>query len=729
MLESAFIRVLNMSFTAGLVILLVLAARLLLKKAPKNFSYALWAVVLFRLVCPFSFESLFSLLPVNSQPIPQDIALMAAPIVNTGIPTLDQTIASSLPAATELASANPLQVLLFFAQILWLAGAAVLLLYSLILLFGLKKRLHTAVLWKDNIFISDEIDTAFVLGLFCPKIYLPAQLTENEREVIVLHEQFHIRRLDPAIKLLSFLALCVHWFNPLVWVAFFLSGKDREMRCDEAVISRLGSPAKKEYASSLLTLATGRRIVGGTPLAFGEGETKGRVKNVLRYKKPAVWVLVVLGVAVAALCVGLLANPRQSAVGTEVDAVIIGINTQDQTLIVRGTQENSVLGDQCIVNCAQAQLEKAENGRLVSLTWEELAEGDSVTLNISDVQETYPTQTTASRVQLQQMEIPAATVGVEFPAYDQRTEYNAEIFDIDPFTLYLQLPAGWSIRAKSETDTAYPLTGAWTPLGIYNEENLYVGAVGYNLYEEYEGAENDPKAIYSQIALGNDYSFDVRSENYSVITETDNGSTAMTRVYNSPQMSLQLGYGEKETWNKGILCLNRSLKVYVALELDDKKVSDEIWEAVAQSLQLAPTTAKTEDVSEKETSLTAAKDWQWPVPDYTLLAQGFDGQTHNGLDLAASYGAPIDAAQAGTVAKAEYDSTGDGNFIEITHADGLTTRYCHCADLLVTAGDTVYAGEQIATVGSTGNSTGNHCHFELLKDGSPVDPLGYLSQP
>lgn len=310
MAELLFLRVLNLSFTAGVAILFVLVARLLLKRAPKAYSYALWAVVLFRLLCPFSFESVLSLLPTNPEPVPSGILYAAAPRVNTGLPAFDNAVSAALPAATPMASANPIQLWVWLGADIWGAGAAALLLHSLLALYRLHRRLRGARHDRENIWYSDRVDTAFVLGIFRPRIILPAGLPEREAGYILLHEQTHIRRLDHLVKLASFLALCVHWFNPLVWLAFFLSARDMEMACDEAVIKRLGGGVKKEYSASLLALATGRRIIGGTPLAFGEGDTKGRVKNVLHYKKPAFWIIAAAAALVAVVAAGLAANPQ-----------------------------------------------------------------------------------------------------------------------------------------------------------------------------------------------------------------------------------------------------------------------------------------------------------------------------------------------------------------------------------------------------------------------------------
>ncbi|WP_051188607.1 DUF5301 domain-containing protein [Proteocatella sphenisci] len=314
MLDKIFLQVLNMSFTGGLVIAFVLAARLFLKRVPKAFSYALWSVVIFRLLCPFSFESMYSLLPARTNPISQDIIYMNAPKIDTGIASVNNAINSVLPSATPYASVNPIQIWIFAGSLLWIIGIALLLIYSIFSLVHLQKRLKDATLYEDNIFLSDRISTAFVVGVFHPRIYMPANLSSAQMKYILLHEQTHLKRFDHIIKILSFLALCIHWFNPLVWVSFFASSKDMEMACDEAVIKQLGNDIKKDYSASLLTLSTGRRIAGGAPLAFGEGDTKERVKNVLNYKKPSFWVISVTLIIVVIIGTGLLSNPKNEPV-------------------------------------------------------------------------------------------------------------------------------------------------------------------------------------------------------------------------------------------------------------------------------------------------------------------------------------------------------------------------------------------------------------------------------
>ena len=323
----------NMSLTASVVILAVLAVRLLLRRAPKVFAYALWAVVLFRLLCPVSVTSAVSLLGALGAPaqertqrtsaveyVPADIMIRGTAPAVTQLPqpplpaetggAVSDAPADTAPAAVPAMSFNEP---VFILTLIWLAGMVLLLAYSLVSLLRLRRRLVGAVQLEDNIYLADHIPSPFVMGLFRPKIYLPSTLTETERGYILRHEQYHLRRRDHLVKFLSFLALCIHWFNPLVWAAFILSGKDMEMSCDEAVVRELGEDIRADYSASLLSLATGRRIVAGMPLAFGEGDTGSRIRNLLNWKRPRPWVMAVCAV----VCVGLIALCAANPGGTD----------------------------------------------------------------------------------------------------------------------------------------------------------------------------------------------------------------------------------------------------------------------------------------------------------------------------------------------------------------------------------------------------------------------------
>ena len=291
-METLFLHVLNMRLAASWVILILLVLRLLLRKAPRWIVCLMWTVPLFRLLCPVSFESVYSLMPVKSQAIPQNISMQHQPAIDSGFSVMDGAVNNVLagPAFTPNSgdSANPLQIYQFIGSLIWAVGAAVLLLYSLISLWQLSRKLLDAVPADRNIYWCPYLETAFVVGLIRPRIYLPAGLGPTESAYILRHEEIHIRRLDHWLKAFAFLAVCVHWFNPLVWIMFILLTRDMEMACDEAVLSELGEDRelKKAYSASLLNLAAGRKIMAATPLAFGEGEVKSRVKNVLNFRRP-----------------------------------------------------------------------------------------------------------------------------------------------------------------------------------------------------------------------------------------------------------------------------------------------------------------------------------------------------------------------------------------------------------------------------------------------------------
>lgn len=322
--------VLSMSGTASLVIAAVLLVRLALRRAPKRFSYLLWAVVLFRLLCPISLESAFSLLPA-AELVPaagnggQERQVVQ---VRTGLPGLDRQMNDfflrhpyqGIADLPERAGAAPSLVIpqagkvsdwRTLPAILWLTGAALLLGYSALSLIRLRRALAEAVPLEGEpgVWLADRVPTPFVLGLLRPRIYLPSALPKQERDYILLHERTHIRRCDHILRALAWLAVAVHWFNPLVWLAFRLAGKDMEMSCDEAVLRNMDRDVRADYSASLLRLsAGGREKLPAGPLAFGDSDPKSRIKNVLSYKKPALWVMAAAVVVVAVTCAALATN-------------------------------------------------------------------------------------------------------------------------------------------------------------------------------------------------------------------------------------------------------------------------------------------------------------------------------------------------------------------------------------------------------------------------------------
>ena len=348
-MQTLFLTILDMSIMASVIILFVLVLRLLLKRMPKIFSYLLWIVVLVRLLCPFKIESDISVIPYQFSEVPQSIALEEGDNVSF-IETMSSTyeaIGDTLNGGLEIlqVKTNSEQLgnngyvpafhaevwLLFFGYI-WFFGVVVM------IVIGIRKGIkfrhslvgvleenvskenldNTISLLQNNtktlhknykVYLSDYIDSPFVMGLFFPKIYLPSNVLQEERTYLLLHEQYHIRRGDHWVKCLYFLALCLHWFNPFVWLAFSLAGKDMEMSCDEAVIKKLGEESRIEYSQLLLNFSIGKRSFVGTPLAFGEGDVKSRIKNLLNFRKQKVWFISIVGFLLVLFFILFLLSP------------------------------------------------------------------------------------------------------------------------------------------------------------------------------------------------------------------------------------------------------------------------------------------------------------------------------------------------------------------------------------------------------------------------------------
>ncbi len=313
-METVFLHLLNMSITAGWIALAVIVLRLFLKKAPKWITVLLWGLVGLRLILPVSIESVLSLIP-SAETIPPEIVYSDTPQIHSGVELFNSTVnpVISESLAPEVgASVNPVQVLLFIATIVWIAGMAGMMIYTLISYLRLRNKVKVSMSIEKNTYICDDINTPFILGIIKPKIYLPSNLTNAEQEYVLRHEKAHIKRKDHLIKPLGFLLLSVYWFNPLLWMAYVLLCRDIELACDEKVIRDMDVTNRKEYSTALLNCSIPRRMISACPLAFGEVSVKQRIKSVLNYKKPAFWISIVAIVLCIALSVGFLTNPVDS---------------------------------------------------------------------------------------------------------------------------------------------------------------------------------------------------------------------------------------------------------------------------------------------------------------------------------------------------------------------------------------------------------------------------------
>ncbi len=299
-MDGLFLGILNLSLYGSFAIAAVLILRFLLKKSPKSISYGLWLVVFLALILPVRIKTSYSPMPVGVESFRQEKLYQAVPQAESGISVVDDLIAERTPVRKLGEEVFPMERMVEGASVVWFAGTVILLGYGMISSWKLRKKLKNGEKLEPNVYQVEGLPTAFVMGM-PPCIYVPADLTEEEREYVLCHERIHIKRHDMRIKQGAFIILCLHWFNPLVWLAFRCMEADMESSCDEKVLEKMGTDIKKGYSLSLVRLSAEERWFG-TPLAFGEKPIKTRVKHILQYKKP---VSVVAGLAVvAAVAVG-----------------------------------------------------------------------------------------------------------------------------------------------------------------------------------------------------------------------------------------------------------------------------------------------------------------------------------------------------------------------------------------------------------------------------------------
>ena len=314
-MNELFLKIINMSISASWLVLAVLILRFVLKKAPKWINVLLWGIVAIRLICPFSFESTLSLIP-SAETIPLNIGMDTTPTINSGISAINNAVnpiisQSNTPMAG--ASVNLLQITIGIYEYIWIFGMIALALYTAISYWRLRRKVDTAVRYKDNIFQSENVSFPFVIGIIKPRIYLPFKMNGQYLEYVVAHEQAHICRKDHWWKPLGFLLLMIHWFNPLMWLAYVLLCRDIELACDEKVIKELGNEQRGDYTQALVACSVNRRMIAACPLAFGEVSVKERVKSVMNYKKPAFWVIIISVIVCVGVAVCFLTNPKQDS--------------------------------------------------------------------------------------------------------------------------------------------------------------------------------------------------------------------------------------------------------------------------------------------------------------------------------------------------------------------------------------------------------------------------------
>ena len=366
-MAAVFLKLLNLSISASWLVLAVLVLRLISKRSPKWMNVLLWGIVALRLVLPFSVESALSLIPSAETVSPAVVQFDPAPTITSGVKIIDNAVNPSLSehfAAAPLASVNPLYVWTEIAGWVWLIGLGAMLLYALVSYLRLRRRVSVSLPVQDHIYLCDAISSPFILGVVKPHIYLPSGLDEVQRQNVLAHEQAHLARRDHWWKPLGFALLAVYWFNPVLWLAYTLLCRDIELACDERVIRTMDESAVKTYSTVLLACSMPRKAVITCPLAFGEVGVKERVKNALRYKKPAFWVVAASVAVCVVVAVCFLTNPP-----TDTDAAgLVGFHREQVTYAdvtdASGAQPSSVQLTAEETNAVYALLDAMQYKRL-----------------------------------------------------------------------------------------------------------------------------------------------------------------------------------------------------------------------------------------------------------------------------------------------------------------------------------------------------------------------------
>lgn len=314
MLQQIFTYIIHTSLTACAVIPAVILVRILLHKAPKKYAYLLWAIVGIHLIFPIRLSSpisIYNAIPtVPAATVTQHTTsdIVVKQHKTTVVEQRSQRIPSSSTAnSTQVRQHNHLSPITLVSYI-WLCGCLTLLLWNLFLLWQTKRSVANAIRKKDNIYECDHLPTPFVLGIIKQRIYIPFHLTPEEQKYILMHEQYHIRRKDPWIKLGAFVLCILYWFHPLIWISYFCMIRDMEMSCDEYVLQNSTSDIRKAYSRSLLSFATRKQNLNAGLLAFGESNTRKRVKNIMKFTTQKKWIGVAATLIIVLAGVACLTN-------------------------------------------------------------------------------------------------------------------------------------------------------------------------------------------------------------------------------------------------------------------------------------------------------------------------------------------------------------------------------------------------------------------------------------
>ncbi len=649
-MEALFVKILNMSLAASGLILAAMALRLVLRRAPRRLLCLLWALAGLRLLCPLAPVNPWSLAP-SAQTVPADVGQASPPQIHSGIPALNSAVNPALaqaaqegapwrePSVQREKSGQAQGGWLAVLAGAWLAGAAILGGWSAAAAWRLSRRVKEARRWRDNIYQARGIDSPFVLGLFRPRIYLPADLPPASVDYVLAHEQSHIRRGDHWAKALGWTALCLHWFNPLVWGAYLLLCRDLELACDESVVRRMDRGQIAGYAQTLLDCS---RPQPAGPLAFGRLGVKERVGRILSYRRPSFWLAPATVLACGMAAFFWMTDPGQ---GPETP-----VESNIQSLSIRQGEQVRRVEDREQIQAAVSALSQAR-----------------------------PT--------------------------------GRKALGEERFVIWLD--DGGSAGSRWQLDGQGLL--------LAPDQKIYRlgGGQRQAIEEVYRQGEEEPAYILETLRYG-------QPERRLTLTE-DQADIARQCVWNHLVISAAFPGQNPAELPQCWRLQSGGDEYYIYLQEG---------RPVIQQGEQGQYTLLSEALFQQLVGQAGGQE-EAPrllAPVQGAISAGFGGRihpvtkeqtNHTGMDFAGQAGDSVVASADGIVADAGWDET-YGRFILIDHGNGLQTFYGNNQELLVEKGEQTVQGQQIALLGSSGKSTGAHCHWEVRIDGRPVDPADYL---
>lgn len=534
-MTTIFTTILNMSLTASYCIAAVVLLRLLLKKQPKLLSYLLWSVVLFRLLCPVTISSSFSLLCMNTNMISQenladrrtaDSAVWqedaGALLQDTGNQNA-KTDTLAAAAQAERGTGSRTQTLLAAGAWVWFAGMVLLIAYGICSAYRLRRFLQKAVCVGEGLYEAEGLSSSFVCGMFGPRIYLPAGLTAQERVFVLAHERVHAARKDYLVKLLAWLARCIHWFNPLAWLFFALMENDMEMSCDEAALRKLGMDVRQDYSRALVALSCETSRIGSCPPAFGEGRVKDRVRNILTYRKRALAAVVLIAAVLLVVVIGLATNPREEDEAKELlrlgdkDTLVMDYanawcNRDGETLVKLYVDEDTAFANLPMLEKAGGEYTFGMSSPWPDTFWRTVPTGEGKDVGTSEIR--YYAWTSDPHVVVWKEEI--TFVKTENGNNSEATDSGYRVTDSK--LTYLD-----SIASEEEYRDAY--WGEGENHFVDYEERGFVDAINYQTEYDVENGDSDRNAVYRSPETAAEYIMNLRGG--TATSETASNGTAI----------------------------------------------------------------------------------------------------------------------------------------------------------------------------------------------------------